>query len=710
MLRISSSQIRSTGKIRPADDLCRAFTLIEAMIAVTMTLIIMLALAQGFKRLSDDISLGRTRLALSDQLRGISEVLRNDLSNMTVDADPINENGKLGYMFYYDGPLTDYSAATAPINDVVGGSTEERLSASKFGDYDDVLSFTSKSNGDFYRGRVPLAIVKGAAIYQAALASGTSPVNYTAIVPTDWERTVVVASEYAEIVYFMMPIDPNDGTPGAVDRDASVNPAARVAGGIDLLGTSTGPGNAVPDGFALCRRVLLIVPELNITTPPTIPNRTNPPALFHDVTSLNDSTTDVDSLARKQLLALNSLNPFMMQNAYQRSDLSLRRVKTVTGTNYSPVAANTLKDLSDPANRFGNVQYVIPSSNHTTVPVLALTAATPLQQYAIAGTMNMASTFSTAGFFPPEFLRQKIEYVDHDDDPITAPRFRAIGPSRSEFLALNCIAFDVKGFDPAVRKLFNQGADQTDGMSNPTLPQQTRLGATGSDDIVMSPSDPGYFLSIEDIFARPTGATPSWLDQFTAARGDYVDLGWGYKWRRPSFRGNSPSSLNAAQRVIALQIFSTPLSGVSFPGEPFSSMVCVPSIDQRKAGTVLGSPGPAKYNVNIYQPSFDSYLSDLENEGAWQYINTAIATSTIVNNGVDFFYNTPTLPSNMYTPDLAVDGLDNDGNGAIDDYNERDTSPPTYFAMPSIQATVRLEDKTAALIQQISVVQSLKNE
>ena len=76
-------------------------TLIEVLIATTLTLLMMLALAQGFKTLSDTVSAGRSRLTLSDQLRGISSLIRNDLEGLTVDSsNPQSSISGNGYFKY----------------------------------------------------------------------------------------------------------------------------------------------------------------------------------------------------------------------------------------------------------------------------------------------------------------------------------------------------------------------------------------------------------------------------------------------------------------------------------------------------------------------------------------------------------------------------------------------------------------------------------
>ncbi|MFN7732302.1 MAG: type II secretion system protein J, partial [Pirellula sp.] len=90
----------------------RGMTIIEVLIATAMTLLIMLALAQGFKTLSDGVTTGRARLTHSDQLRGMSSLLRADLKGLTVTTQtvPQTQQSASGYFMIYDGPISDSTA------------------------------------------------------------------------------------------------------------------------------------------------------------------------------------------------------------------------------------------------------------------------------------------------------------------------------------------------------------------------------------------------------------------------------------------------------------------------------------------------------------------------------------------------------------------------------------------------------------------------
>jgi hypothetical protein len=653
------------------------------LIAITMTLVIMLALAQGFKRLSDDISKGRARLSLSDQLRGVSEILRNDLAGLTVETDPTSKATKSGYFLYYEGPLADHHPITVPINNLPGGTTEQQLSTSKYGDFDDILMFTARAKGEWFRGRVPLAIVKGAA---AGLPVGT---NYPGYVDDDWRRTVVVASEYAEIAYFMMPAiqpSPNaattyeeyvanpDLTLPIVDRDAPVNLTATVPAYL------TATGNAIPDGFKLCRRVLLILPNLNLPAGQMFSGGTlaAPERLL-----ANPVTTPVGSRR-------------MLENAYQRCDLSVRRVPSSLAN--APIAANTLEDLANPLNRFAHVTLPGPvvgaPATSRTMPILSLTGPLPLQRYALDPIISLAvrasdNTFPESGFIRPEFLKRTFDpatgLVQLTEDPETGNDVEVL--SNEEVLATNCIAFDLKGYDPIARLLYHNGSD---GVPNSGTGWAT-LGAPGSDDLVLSPSDPGYYDSIASL----TGPTPQpTLDQLTASQGAFVDLGWGMKtrWNPPP----TPTIVPVLLPATVASIYQTTLSGI----EGLS-----PTLPFRKSGRVYGA-GTGPFVGLLYQPCFDSFTEFFEHDGFRQRPS---ANGTVFIDGTDYI-NATSASLNPATTDLASNGLDDDSNGLIDDYLEQDASPPVLTAMPAIQALVRLEDATAGVIQQIAVTHDLVNQ
>ncbi len=646
-----------------------AFTLVEALIAVTMTLVIMLALAQGFKQVSNDISEGRARLTLSDQLRGVSELLRNDLAGMTVVCDPQTKETKNGYFLYYEGPIADHHPVTAPMNNLLpGGTTEENLSSSRFGDFDDYLAFTAKAKGDWFKGRVPLALVKGAAGggYAATLA--------------DWTQTVVVASEYAEIAWFMMPKLqplPSGGTnpdyiyqtnadlrAPIVDTEAQIDAAEATA--PPFAAGSLPTGNGVPDQMSLCRRVLLILPQLN--------NGTN---LYNGGTGSNEVKLQASPLTA-------TLGEHLtLRAAYQRCDLSVRRAPGAVNS-YQPIIANSLDDLANPMNRFAHI--VLPGNvigagaNDTSMPILSLTGPIPLQQFAVYGNLSLAArsggTYPEVGFINPQFMKRRFDAtgaVEFAEDNELGGTVEVL--TNEEVVATNCIAFDLKGFDPTARMLFNVGVDGT-------------LGTP--DDVEVSPSDPGYAESV-----RTINGTPALLPNYTSRLGTFVDVGWARKNYQP-IGSNTQVTMSGISNASVQVIRESLLAGFAVGATTLSEGLL-------KSGRVVLTGGGTPL---IYQPCFDSYTTAFERDG-FRQVDKGSNTGTIFQNGLNSLSGTANTAPGTLVSDLASNGLDDDGNGLIDDFAEQDSSPPILSAMPAVQALIRVEDSKAGVIQQIAVTHDL---
>lgn len=114
-------------------------TLIEIMIALTMTLIVLGAMAQAFKFASAEIANGRAVLEMSNRLRNAQQLLRTDLAGLTVDVRPHTETAPNGYFEYVDGVNID--------------STLVNTDNGYLGDWDDILAFTTRNLDGSFRGR-----------------------------------------------------------------------------------------------------------------------------------------------------------------------------------------------------------------------------------------------------------------------------------------------------------------------------------------------------------------------------------------------------------------------------------------------------------------------------------------------------------------------------------------------------------------------------
>ncbi len=315
----------------------RGMTLIEVLIATALTLMIMLALAQGFKTTSQSISSGRARLTSSDQLRSISTLLRSDLQGLTVSTTvhPQSSKSPTGYYVHYDGPLSD---STAMLYNYVptGVEIEDKLSASRWSDIDDAMMFTSKArDGQWFYGRVPLALMK--------IHSGDTGT----ITLQDWVTDVTIASEYAEIAWFMRPLnevgmlnnpDPQKANNTDYSYSPSSTPVNDVIPVVDLNGDGIPDPDGMPDRVALCRRVMLIRPDLDVS-----------------ISKLSAVPDDEQLIAAPLPVDLNDADSFryQMRFAYQRTDLSVRKHWDAANSRFV-LKTNSLADLQQPENRFAH--------------------------------------------------------------------------------------------------------------------------------------------------------------------------------------------------------------------------------------------------------------------------------------------------------------------------------------------------------------------
>jgi hypothetical protein len=658
-------------------------TLIEVLIATALTLVIMLALAQGFKTLSQGVTAGRARLTGSDQLRGMSSLLRADLSGMTANIRqlPQTQQAANGYFEYYDGPLSDSTAMLYNYNPDAA-TPEEKLSASRWSDIDDVLMFTAKAkDGQWFRGRVPLALLR---IHQRNIELRTS--GNSSIQPTvqDWLTDVSVASEYAEIVWFMRPLN-EVGSLNVTGLELGDTPVIDVAPGVlDRDANGAPEPDGMPDRIALCRRAFLIRPDLNINPDSNLTLPANPqlaclPANFNDQTSARS----------------------YMRFPYQRCDLSVRAFYDFDSSRFV-LRTNSLADLQNPENRFAH--YVVPAFAHpfdpaSSLPVLALTTETDFSNInsqfgrMIANSLgtNFADINMTPldhGFIPAQFLRTKID-ADSNGNIIS------VRPTLEEVLASNVVGFDIRGYDGMVQQLASPGADGLWGSTN-LIPD---AGAPGTDDLVVGPSDPGYAVQVANNAIVPIST------------GAFVDLGWGrrvlYQMNKASFTPpdvppaadvfvfgayggymNGPNEYKDGPPPNHLALWSTPLSGF----DPL-----VGNVFFRELST-LNRSGRYNPDVLVYQPTFDTFTDYFESDGNRQL--DGFSANGLVR------YNGPSSSSNPF-PDQGIDGLDNNNNGAVDEELEWETRPPFAYKMPAIQVKFRIQDVQAGTLQELSIVHDL---
>jgi hypothetical protein len=653
-------------------------TLIEVLIATTLTLLMMLALAQGFKALSDGVSEGRSKIHLSDQLRGISLLLNQDLQQRTTDGTtPQLSSAPNGYFKYYDGLMSDYTAAE--YNRPSTFATDaEMLTATRWGDLDDMLMFTAKARrGESFKGKVPRALLR---IHEL----NTNP---TAVAPSDWNEEwstdVVISSDLAEIVWFMVPLE--NVVLSGVDTGvmAPSNVGYDVVAIVDRTNDSIPDGDGIPDKMALCRRVLLIRPDLNIA-----PNIASAPLVNATLPGLpmaseQGSLFGLMSNPANRLFYMQPVPPSIggyrniCENAYRRCDLSITTelITTPSGGTMLAYRTNSLTSLQDPQHRFAHAFHSLPTGEGTTLASLVLSNNLPLisknfgDVYTLSGSNysvpspSQSVTLPDAGFVPSNFFR--VRYLKNRDGSIKPNPQATSQPyldfTLEEIVGTNITAFDLKGYDQTAPILYD-----------------------ASIDVVVGPSDPGFWRLLE------TGTAPT-----EAARGGYVDAGWAFhKYEAPT----EYASANADQRPTLADIASntntrpflvSDLSGVAIQNNGSAEVLAVSSFLLR-SGNFCVAPG-----VLICQPAFDTFTDIYDIDGELcSFIGSpaTFPTTKIYPEGLRRYGIAPTPNTPFSPPDPLYDS---------------DVPPPFPVNLTSIQVTLRVEDVPAGTIQQISLIHSL---
>lgn len=141
-----------------------AFTLVEMLIAMVLTLILVTAIAQFYAIVGDSVKDGRAMIEVGGRLRSVVQKLQADLDQITVAVVPWTDDGSSsGYFEYFEGPGYDldanndgtweatYSTATpVPVPDLARNGTNTNA----LGDGDDFVAFTARSkSGQPFTGR-----------------------------------------------------------------------------------------------------------------------------------------------------------------------------------------------------------------------------------------------------------------------------------------------------------------------------------------------------------------------------------------------------------------------------------------------------------------------------------------------------------------------------------------------------------------------------
>lgn len=656
------------GSTRPFNGKTRndAFTLIEMLVAMAVTLIMMAALARSFGFVGNQVRDGRADMQLSNQLRDVSTRLSDELDASTVTLRPADGDFEPnGYFMYYEGPVSD---ATSSIFRAQGAGDNLTINGGKYGDFDDYLAFTAvASAGNWFVGKVPRYILDMKTA-ELAGASYTLPSDGSGFDP------VVIRSKYAEIVYFASPeYAPASlpATPTYIDVDGDVD-----------LGSGSAIENGLPDRMRIHRRVLLIRPDLNLSNG-ALPVQSLGGVPFMQADAWPSATTaTVRTNARRADGWL-----YGMAGVHQQCDLSIRRIYNSAGAPIIRVAANSLADLSQPQNRFAHVRVpnsVLVGSGSanfpTSMPVLALgnaatilstlTTATPTARIAPPATPSAGPVVTPAalsGFIRPEFvLGNDLTHLDNPTDRWGTER---IG---EDLLVNNALAFDIQVYDPSATFI------------------DTSTFNPGATDVVVGPSDAGYRGALKETLNQIE--PPETFSDFSQ-QGGFVDLCYpvlaggslrGWQARRLDRR----QGVNDAAYGTTGNVLVSPFSGIA----GYNAALTVPEIYQPslfKSGKLVTTGA----TIRLFQPTYDTFTNSFERDGFHQTELGSGSFGKVWNS----------LAGSAVT-DEGSNGLDEDGLFGADDFAEQESSAPFINKADAIRVTIRIENPKTRQIRQSSVV------
>jgi type II secretory pathway component PulJ len=169
--------------------------MVEILVATTLMLLMMLAVAQVFGWMGESINHSRRTLEMTDRLRAAAARLQQDLQNVTVTMDPPRRpESNEGYFEYVEGPigpvfdLFDRSKTPNDRRVFVNSDTDE-LDSTVI-DNDDILMFTVRSGDKPFVGRFG----------NRTIESYTAEIAYFVRGRTLYRRVLLVAPETLQVL------------------------------------------------------------------------------------------------------------------------------------------------------------------------------------------------------------------------------------------------------------------------------------------------------------------------------------------------------------------------------------------------------------------------------------------------------------------------------------------------------------------------------
>ena len=638
----------------------RAFTLVEMLVALALTLILVYAIAHFYAILGDSVKDGRSMIEMNQQLRAVVERLKSDFDLVTVPVVPwADEGGAAGYFEIREGAASDadvngdYSPdAEFQFVDLNNDLKLDGFSAdvtNLLGDCDDVIGMTIRAGGTPYTGQSVqvyglTTAATGGNDGLLVLPTAGSPPNKLTNIPQTREET----APFAEVVWWTSFTDSNPiSTPNLSTRPASTSPTPEW---WDLN-----------EPRFLHRRQLLIRPDLNVVHPGDI------------------SAPSTPYFCRIPVPA-NNAQAIGLYDLHQYCDVSIHYEAFAGGHLY--FVANSLADLCKRQNRFMHIStfYDSPPGSGSAFPygldlnpnfagslrpdIIPDTAAgigATQPRHAPANTAQLGTLGPTTP--SPQLLGSQYRWVLFDG-----------GRKGEDIMLPNLLAFDIRVYDPeAVLR-----PDSAAALSVTT-------GA-------LQPGDPGYHYACAYQYMNthsPWGGLASNLPT-----GAYVDIGYGICLT------DILPNLAPPNRVAPATTARNVLFGNQNPFSPVlgrSRFADVPA-------TVFPPLSPAAgLNRSRMGFTYDTWTLAYERDGINQDgdFDPIITTQQLIDegtDGLDILVPNPSPPPAM----IYLNG--------IDDSAERETTPPYPFPLRGVQVRVRMYEPGTRQMRQATVIGDFVSE
>lgn len=635
---------RQTGTSAHYPSNRHAFTLVEMLVAISITLVMMATVVGVFATVSSSVSNRRAVVEVSGQLRHVRNVLQRDLAGATCPTLPwTRPESNVGYFEivegrhadFYPSDLTDeyiggqmtniradleidhavssLPASNLPFN-AINGQEDWVTDGGGLGDYDDILAFTSRNEKEPFTGPAP------SRNFDRTNDNEQLPFN-------EWDSQTI-SSPIAEVVWY-----------------CAENPGGDSGGYFGEAGFRT-----------VYRRTLLVAPWLNYNYDGK--RRTGVLRI------LGTSVAEADVAE-----ALAALIAFQ-----ERYDLSARiSFDPTIGTNGRwTIVANSLSDLTKRENRYEHHGYDSGTASRNFPFVMVSAGGAGGTNVDIENDQEPGSTadadidavrpndavigyrvVSSTGLFGTRPLANTdggaTARVVVDEAGVVVYATTGLvplsitGPNRgrrgADLMLSDALAFDIQVFDPNA-PVYALGPDGT----------ALQIGDTPNANDDLTPVTPADFGWADALATSNPGAVRT---------GAYVDLGYLalHTQVRTRINGSTPSLAGPA---------------TAFAGLP---------------------NGRSLLNDNLLTRVYDTWNFGYENDGINQDLALDSAPN-LIDEGTNGFDNPGSYADNANVIRLGPD-----------DPGERETSPPYPAPLRAVQVKLRVYEPDSRQMREVTVRQ-----